>query len=420
MNTRAIHGLSMFELRWQAFSLFAICALAVSVSLGSALVGLSKVLVLLAVVGRARLDGWSGFKTWFRQAPAPVWIILCALCWVGLSGLWTVADMPEARAAFFRHARLIWLVAVLYLIRRPVQAWTVLTWLAVGQAAVVLLSWLMWAGLPIPFATADTPPEMGILFTSTLEQPVMGALLVALLWWFRGRWARMGPALWCPVLIFLTTANIFLVMSGRTGYLVMLALAVLAFWRASPRKVRVLAALIPLAVAIGLFQWWPRFHDRVMAVQQNVARYQQGAVDTSQAIRLEMWRVAVEAARDKPWLGHGVGSYPTLYKHYEGRDPKGASNPHQQYLFWLAEFGLPGLGFLLAFLIALLRHARRLPEDASGALASAVMIASVMSLANCPFYGVGMGEFLLLMMAALMAMQAAGAGGSVVSQEVMA
>jgi len=48
--------------RWEMFSLFAVCAMAVCVSLGAALVSLSKVLVLVAVLGRMWLDGWDGFQ----------------------------------------------------------------------------------------------------------------------------------------------------------------------------------------------------------------------------------------------------------------------------------------------------------------------------------------------------------------------
>jgi ADP-heptose:LPS heptosyltransferase len=131
---------------------------------------------------------------------------------------------------------------------------------------------------------------------------------------------------------------------------------------------------------------------------------------SSQGLRLEMWRTALEAARDKPWFGHGVGSYPGLYVAYHGRDPKGASNPHQQYLFWLAEGGVVALGLLLAFFISLLLDARRLDPSARDALVCTTVVAAVMSLANCPFYGVGMGEFFLVMMAALLSTRQASAG----------
>ena len=398
-----------FSRRWDAFSLFAVSFLALSVSMGAALVGLAKVLVLLAVLGRLWVDGWAGVVSWFRKAPLIVWIILLTLCWMALSGFWTMADASVARAAFFRHSRWIWLIAVLYLVRHAAQAWRVIGWLAVGQAFVVVLSWLMWLGVPVPFATDRYPRELGILFTSTLEQPVMGALLATLLWYFRERWEIQWPKFGrklAMALLVLTTANVFLVMTGRTGYLAMLVFWGLVGWHSFGRKTRWVLALAPIAVAMTLFYTSPRFHHRVMEVSQDIIRYQQqGDVLSSQGARLEMWRVAIAAGLDQPIIGHGVGSYPQLYEHYQGRDPQGASNPHQQYLFWFAEFGVIGLSLLLLLFASLIRCAGTLPKDASGALICTVVLAAIISLANCPFYGVGMGEFLLLMFAVLTALQ---------------
>jgi O-antigen ligase len=406
--------MSYFSRRWEAFSLFAVCAMAVCVSLGAALIGLSKVLVLVAVLGRMRVDGWGGVRSWLRQAPQPVFIILVAILLFACSAAWTEADGFEALRAFWRHSRLIWLIAVLYLIRQSTHAWRVLSWFAVGQIGVVLMSWLMWMGVPIPFATAtDYPLEYGILFTSTLEQPVMETLLAVLLWHFRSRWrsqleqglaGSMGKYV-IYAMLGLTVANVLLIMSGRTGYLVMFVFLVLLLWTALPRNLRAASLVLPVLVAILLFYFSPRFHDRVMQVRTDVVNYQQGDINSSQGLRLEMWRVSLDAARDKPWWGHGVGSYPKVYVAYHGRDKGGASNSHQQYLFWLVEFGLVGLGLLLAFFASLMHHARQLPDDVKGALRATVAIAAVMSLANCPFYGVGMGEFFLLMMASLSAMR---------------
>jgi len=397
--------------RWEMFSLFAVCAMAVCVSLGAALVSLSKVLVLVAVLGRMWLDGWDGFKTWMRWAPRPVLIIVLAGFWFAISAGWTQADAHEALAAFGRHFRLIWMIAVLYLIRQPSHAWTVLSWLVVGQVFVVLMSWLMWLGVPIPFATAGYPLELGILFTSTLEQPVMETLLVVLLWQFRSRWSNSlggsgAGTIGVYAMLGLAVANVFLVMSGRTGYLVMFVFLGLLLWMASPRKLRVALLLLPVLLAVMLFQISPRFHDRVMQVRDDVVHYQQGDINSSQGLRLEMWRVSLDAAQDKPWWGHGVGSYPKIYAAYRGRnkDWERLSRISNISSGW-PSLGLVGLWLLLAFFTSVMFHARQLTADAKGALLATVLIAAVMSLANCPLYDVGIGEFFFLMMAALSAMR---------------
>jgi len=340
-----------------------------------------------------------------------VLIIVLAGFWFAISAGWTQADAHEALAAFGRHFRLIWMIAVLYLIRQPSHAWTVLSWLVVGQVFVVLMSWLMWLGVPIPFATAGYPLELGILFTSTLEQPVMETLLVVLLWQFRSRWSNSlggsgAGTIGVYAMLGLAVANVFLVMSGRTGYLVMFVFLGLLLWMASPRKLRVALLLLPVLLAVMLFQISPRFHDRVMQVRDDVVHYQQGDINSSQGLRLEMWRVSLDAAQDKPWWGHGVGSYPKIYAAYRGRnkDWERLSRISNISSGW-PSLGLVGLWLLLAFFTSVMFHARQLTADAKGALLATVLIAAVMSLANCPLYDVGIGEFFFLMMAALSAMR---------------
>ena len=392
--------------KWQTFALFSVCALAVSVSLGAAVVGIAKLLTLIAFLGQLWRDGWPGVRNRVQQLPSVVVVIGLALLWFGLSGFWTEADSAAASKAFFRHARIFWLVPVLYLIRSPADALKVLFWLAAAQLFVVLASWLMWLGVPVPFVTDRYERHLGVVFTGHLEQPVMTTLLVVLLWHLRDTWTRAFPGLVNRtrlfLAVFLAIANVFVIMTGRTGYLVMLVFIGMMVWTSSPKRWRAVLALTPLLVAIFFFQMSPRFHDRVLEVRDDVLNYQQGHIETSQGLRLEMWRVALQAVQDKPWFGHGVGSYSNVYVTYHGRDRNGSNNPHQQYLFWLVEFGAVGLMLLLCFFIALLRDARYLPQGAKSALVSTVAIAAVMSLANCPFFGVEMGEFFLVSMAGLL------------------
>ncbi len=392
--------------RWENFSLFAVCALAFSVSLGAALIGISKLLVLLALLVQIWRDGWPAFKDWWRQAPKTVVAVGVALSWLALTGLWTEAEPVDALKVFIGHGRLFWLLASLYLIRTPERAWKVLTWLALGQALVLLVSWLLWLGVPVPFTKKGYPQEMGIVTTSTLEQPVMTTLLCVLLWHLRERWQAQLGALWGRWLVYaglaLGFANVFLVMTGRTGYLVMLVFLMVSLFMVLPKRWRVGLAFLPPILLAVLFQWSPRFHDRMTQVHDDITQYQNGQVNTSQGLRLDNWRVSLEAIQEKPLLGHGVGSFSKVYAEHHGHEQRVVRDPHQQYLFWFVEGGVVALGLLLAFLIAPVRDAAALSVGAGRALVCTTAIAATMALANCPFFGVGMGEFFLVMMAGLL------------------
>lgn len=400
---------------WQRFSLFSVCALAFSVSLGAAVVAVAKVLLLLAFVGQVWQDGWRGVRQRWSRPPRVLWVLLISVAWLALSGLWTEAAPGEAWPALLRHARLLWLLPVLYLLRSPSMAYTALASVAAGQLVVLLLSWLLWLGVPVPGATARYAPDLGIVFTGHLEQPIMSTLFVVLLWELRAHWwtrlqAHLSgvQARWLlGLLIALAVANVWWIMTGRMGYLVMLLAVVLALWRVVPGRWRWAMGGVALLTALALFELSPRVHERWLQVHADVQAYQRGEIESSQGLRLEMWRVSVQAAGQAPWLGHGVGSFAQVYRNLHGRDPQGASHPHQQYLHWWVEFGAVGLLLLLAFLASVFWQARQLDDGPAAALRSTVWICALVCLANGPLYGVGLGEAFLVVFAALCATQTA-------------
>lgn len=396
--------------RWDAFSLFAVCALAFTVSLGAALIGIAKLLVLIALLGQFWRDGWAGGKARLCQSPKTVVVIGVALAWFAVTGLWTEAEPIDALKVFVGHGRLFWLFASFYLIRTPVRAWTVLLWLALGQTLVLLVSWLLWLGVPVPFTSKNYPPELGIVTTSTLEQPVMTTLLCVMLWHLRDHWIAAVGQSWRRWVVWLglglALANVLLVMTGRTGYLVMLVFLTLSLLMVLPKRWRLAAMFLPVVLVAVLLQSSPRFYDRVQQVRNDISEYQQGQVNTSQGLRLDNWRVSIEAIQEKPLLGHGVGSFSKVYAAHNGHEQRVIRDPHQQYLFWFVEGGVVAFVLLLGFFVALLRDAAGLSVGAGRALVCTTVIAATMALANCPFFGVGMGEFFLVMMAGLLATRA--------------
>lgn len=93
-----------------------------------------------------------------------------------------------------------------------------------------------------------------------------------------------------------------------------------------------------------------------------------------------------------------------VYEANHGHEDRVIRDPHQQYLFWWVEGGALGLILLLGIFGALFRDSVRLNPPANWVLQCTTAIAATMALFNCPFFGAGMGEFFLVMMAALLGM----------------
>ena len=396
---------------WSRFSLISLCAVAISVSLGTALVSISKALLLIALLGQLKFDGPAKVLDWLRHAPNTVWVISAAVVWFSVTLLWTeAATTVDAFAALTGHARLLWLVVALYLIATPARAWIVLCCLMGSQAFVVVLSWLLWLGVPLGWITSKYPPESGISFTSSLEQPVMGTLLVVLLWAFRSRLSanaflgRNAKFLVYGFLI-ITIANIFFIMTGRTGYLVMIVFLCMAIFTALPKNAKIVSIFLPILAVLLIFQFSDRFQRRVTQVHDEIVQYEKGDASTSQGIRLDHWRVSIQGIAERPILGHGVGSFAVVYQKNHGRENRISRDPHQQYLFWWVEGGILGITLLLSFFGALIKDAGNINHPSGWALVCTTAVAATMALANCPFFGAGMSEFFLVMMAALLCMK---------------
>ena len=66
-------------------------------------------------------------------------------------------------------------------------------------------------------------------------------------------------------------------------------------------------------------------------------------------------RASLEMVRDKPWMGSGLGTWPTVYPRYAGFDAGVFVNQaHNDWAQWAAEGGLPFAFFLVVFAVALM------------------------------------------------------------------
>jgi len=396
---------SIIQYRLPSFAVFSVSFLAFSVSLGVAMVSIAKLLLLIAVLGQfikdVRNRSFPTLKSW----PQVTWWIVAAMAWMSLSGLWTEAGTPEAMAGWGRHSRILWFLAVFYLLRTPALALLSLKWFVAGMVIMMLSSWALFAGLPVPWATAQVLPSMGIVHGSTLEQPVLLTLLAVVVWFMRDHWPK-GSWRWAPIVVLLLTViNVFFVMTGRSGFLAFLVFITMAAWWQLPQKWRWLVVGLPFALTALMMQISPRFEAKTSQVISDVSIYRQGSIQASQAQRLDYWHRSLLAMKESPLLGHGVGSWRMSYHRVGGLQVDAPSNPHQQYLLWAVESGAVGLFLFLGILVAQLKDAYALPDNARQTLLTVTAIAAVMGLMNCPYFGAGMGECLVYLAACLLALK---------------
>jgi heptosyltransferase-3 len=217
----------------------------------------------------------------------------------------------------------------------------------------------------------------------------------------------------------LLAATVLFAIDGRTGHVVLLALASCAAWLHSPRRYRWAAALAGPLVVVVLAMSSSAVNGRLKETLNGGVRNGEAEALSSTGIRIELLRLAVDLAREHPVAGVGYANYVEAHERAAvaryANDPSGrailrepwihASNPHNEYLMQLVGGGALALGLFLAWLGLALRAALRstASADARGMLAGAVIAFAVGSLFNSMLMDFVEGHFYMALLAFLLA-----------------
>jgi O-antigen ligase len=223
--------------------------------------------------------------------------------------------------------------------------------LVLGTSLVVTLVLSLVLGLGVPptgWILGCDPSNPCVFKKHTTHNVLMafGALLFLMLAWkSRDQWVRWGWGL----ASLLAAGNVLLMVHGRTGYVVLAGLAILAFymtlgWRG------ILAAIVALSVSFSAaYQVSSSFHERVSLAVSSATQWNPKVAVVEDPIgwRMEYFYHTVEIIQDHPLVGVGTGGFVQAYRErvkQAGLDVP--PHPHNQYLFIMAQVGIVGLGLL--------------------------------------------------------------------------
>ena len=160
--------------------------------------------------------------------------------------------------------------------------------------------------------------------------------------------------------------NVFFISDGRSGYFIFGALllytGILYFgWRG------LFSSLLVAVVLSGLaFHLSHEFRIRIIQIVSDAEHYQQGLVNTSVGIRIQSIKNAYLLFKEKPWFGHGTGSFHTVYATLSQDQTKATgiiSLAYNSYLNVGVELGFLGIAFILLNFILQWKYSFLLPEE---------------------------------------------------------
>lgn len=267
--------------------------------------------------------------------------------WMLSSALWSPAPVPQRAAALWHYAL-------------PLAMVMIAAWLPPEGARRALRHFVAISALGallLPLGLGDrVTGNQRIVYSLLLALGAAFAALEAVdARALRERVAWVAAGLGCAA---------GLALQDRRSGVIVLPLLLLALAGLRQRSWLRRGALA-LAVAAGAVLAWqasPTLHARIEQGLAELREYRsQGDVETSMGMRLRMVEVTLDMVRERPWAGHGAGSWPGLWRERVrgGELLQAHLTPHDEYLLVLQQGGAVGLVLFVAAIALLLRAAWR-------------------------------------------------------------
>ncbi|MES2511043.1 MAG: O-antigen ligase family protein [Pseudomonadota bacterium] len=382
----------------------AVCFAAASVGLPVAIVGIAKVILFLTAAVCllfAVTIKDPGDETTPRRTGIAVLVALAALT---LSLLWTTAPLGEATGSLGKYGKLLTIPVIAALLRSRAEAIYALAAFAITQLVLVVSAFLLFVKLPVPWAISHTALTFHAVYSSYLAEGLMAAVFAAVCWHMRamvpGRYGAHAAIAAASLALF----NVFFVFEGRSGHVVAVILISLSIMWALPSRYRLSIILLPFILLSALYFASPQVQNRINLVKNEVQAFKleagsQEGVVSSTGTRLHLWTRALQAIKERPLAGFGVGSWSTEYNRVDRlhdskhQDIQPLGNPHQEYLQWGVQLGLVGIAILLAILTSIFADSRRMHPMAARTVQSALVALAVSCLFNSTLYDALVGDF---------------------------
>ena len=203
------------------------------------------------------------------------------------------------------------------------------------------------------------------------------------------------------VLFCIFTAQILIINTGRTGYIMYaLLMGVLAIQYLTWRKI--LLAFVMLCALFSLsYNYSENIHTGFNQVVSDWREYKHSKKETSVGDRIYFHQYAYKVFMKNPWVGQGVAGFMTCFdeeKPMPERD-RPLLEPHSQYWLIASEFGLIGLGLWVLFIGSLLRTSLQLTPNLRNISLAMLLSFCVGNLSDSLFFYSGSGYFFILFIA---------------------
>lgn len=330
-------------------------------------------------------------RTWHRLIKLPVFWPLILIPFLILFGLtYSIAPLEYAYRYFGVYSRFFVILIIIAVIDDHV--WQRRCWISfLTGVTVTLISTYLGIWFVLPWSQSQIT-GLGVnhsVFYDYIAQGVMTSFVAVVALSCALTEQVMRRKILCLLVLFFSVFSITHLLIGRTGQLVCtLAMFAVVFTALPIRKALWISSLF-LCLAIFLFITSPVVMHKFNLIFSEFQAYQQGQEMTSIGARLAMWKASWEFYWDQPLWGHGTGSYRWLAEHVF-TDPTmcqiSCVHPHNQFLFFAVEHGIPGLIVYAWLFVGAARVAIVVEQRHMLIIVGLLTIIAIDSFINSPFW----------------------------------
>lgn len=376
-HDRAGHWMTRTAGHVDAFGRHAIVGLAFAAPVSTALAN-----VFLALVFACWLMGGRYREKLRCFIDSPVaFAALLLFGWLALSLAWADGFGPDQREFLQKYADLLLVSVFLWFLLDPRHRARALAGFAIAMLLTLALSYAAAAGLLPPARWLRAVPGNAVVFKLHITHGLLMALATLLFALYaveaRAAGRRLVAAAWA-IACLLALLNVLFMVQGRTGYIVLAAFIVLVFALRAGWRGLVAAAILVCVAAVAIYQGHEPLRQRINLGMGELSKWDPATPTpdvNSVGLRLEFLSEGFAVARDRPLLGHGLGSFATAYsRQIEGTGKETTSNPHNEAVLLGVQAGIPALLLYLYLLARTALAARHMPVLHERVLAPALVL----------------------------------------------
>ncbi len=331
---------------------------------GIALVNLGLLLILVGWILSGNFR-WKWNIIWDNPITLPV-LLLSALVLFGI--LYSKAPWNYISTHLYVYSKLPMMLMLLTLLHDSIWRRRALAAFALGCLITLALTYLsVWVYLPWSQASKNGNQISHHIFNDYIAQGLAISFFVALAITYALNSEVFLVKIFWWLISLLAVFSITHLLQGRTGLVVTFSMFLAMGFFVAPPLWRLRFVLIVFLLPLPIYLSSSLVQNGLDRFLVDLYSYRDsGILNTSIGARIDMWKNAVEMFLASPLWGQGTAMFRVLSEEkYSDLSLCSVAciHPHNQYLFFAAEFGLLGLSAYLFIFWRLLRAALELCDD---------------------------------------------------------